>query len=662
MSDRSGRLIEYAAGGDVWPTIDPSEYTAPVYTRPADWTALPTIASGSQGFNGLYAVWNNSTNYCAFTVTCVGGYTVDWGDGTSENVASGVSAYHQYTFADVDLPAATTRGYKCALIQVTRQNTGNNITAITLNVKHNATGVQDGYTTGWLDLVFRAPSLTSLTLGTSTASTANMEQFTWLGASALTSGASMFASYQRSLQSIILDSDFSALMQSMANMFSSCQSLTKLPTMSYASATNLASHASSCTSLVEVPSITAPLVTNVGSIFFGCTALKRLPALSFGSCGSNATFLFANCTSLKVIAGLSFVTCTSLDSMFLNCAALQAIPSFAQLSNSTITSLSSAFGGCYSVASFPAMSFGAVTTAASAFAGTGARSIGALSFTSCASLSQAFSTNARLVEGPVITGVSTCTTISSMFSVCTKLKSTPAYTFGNVAGNATSLFASCTSLVTVGALTFSGITSTASMFNTCSSLTSVPTFTNGLATVTNCGSMFEACGSLTSVPALTFGNVAGNATRLFYRCYSLKTVGVLTFGTLTDMGSMFYECWSLSSLSGITISAGSLSAMTSCFASCNCLEQLPALAVGAATTFTSAFSFLPALSRGRLDTPAQNISYQACNLGQAEIVDIFNGLAAGVVGKTVTVNSNPGYSLLTAPELLIATAKGWTVA
>ena len=57
----------------------------------------------------------------------------------------------------------------------------------------------------------------------------------------------------------------------------------------------------------------------------------------------------------------------------------------------------------------------------------------------------------------------------------------------------------------------------------------------------------------------------------------------------------------------------------------------------------------------------QTLTFANQDLGQAEIVDIFNGLGT-VVGKTITISTNPGYSLLSGADLAIATGKGWTVA
>ena len=71
-----------------------------VWTRPADWLALPAI--GAQEFIGLVAVQDDEVGYLALSATTSAGtYHVDWGDGTTSDVASTVAAEHLYAYADL---------------------------------------------------------------------------------------------------------------------------------------------------------------------------------------------------------------------------------------------------------------------------------------------------------------------------------------------------------------------------------------------------------------------------------------------------------------------------------------------------------------------------------------------------------------------------------
>ena len=81
-----------------------------------------------------------------------------------------------------------------------------------------------------------------------------------------------------------------------------------------------------------------------------------------------------------------------------------------------------------------------------------------------------------------------------------------------------------------------------------------------------------------------------------------------------------------------------------------------------ATYTDGAFLYCPSLISAPLAGTAISISYLDCNLDQAAIVAIFNGLASGVTAQTITITGNPGVADLTAANRLIATDKGWTIA
>lgn len=83
--------------------------------------------------------------------------------------------------------------------------------------------------------------------------------------------------------------------------------------------------------------------------------------------------------------------------------------------------------------------------------------------------------------------------------------------------------------------------------------------------------------------------------------------------------------------------------------------------VTALVTTTSLFGSCANLRTGALSGTKVSISYTGCLLEEADLVAIFNALGS-TVGGTITVTGTPGDANLTAGDLLIATAKGWTVA
>lgn len=76
----------------------------------------------------------------------------------------------------------------------------------------------------------------------------------------------------------------------------------------------------------------------------------------------------------------------------------------------------------------------------------------------------------------------------------------------------------------------------------------------------------------------------------------------------------------------------------------------------------SGFANVRSLAAARTNGIRFAVNYSGCKLSRAAIVDIFNGLGTASGAQTITVSGNYGYASLTAPDLAIATGKGWTVA
>lgn len=83
------------------PIVNPpvTNNTPDPWVRPADWLTLPTVNLGDSIFTGLYAVYDTTQNYVS--ISAGGAFTVDWGDGTVENFATGVFANHLYDYASI---------------------------------------------------------------------------------------------------------------------------------------------------------------------------------------------------------------------------------------------------------------------------------------------------------------------------------------------------------------------------------------------------------------------------------------------------------------------------------------------------------------------------------------------------------------------------------
>lgn len=84
-----------------------------------------------------------------------------------------------------------------------------------------------------------------------------------------------------------------------------------------------------------------------------------------------------------------------------------------------------------------------------------------------------------------------------------------------------------------------GVTSMASMFAYCSSLTSVALFDT--SSCANMYTMFMNCDSLTSVPLFNTSSCTA-MTGMFYECTSLAAIPLFNTSSCDDMTNMFFDC------------------------------------------------------------------------------------------------------------------------
>ena len=263
--------------------VTPPSGSGGAWVRPADWLALTTPDISEQKIVGLHAVLPGN-NWVAFTLS--GAYTVDWGDGTTENFAAGATAYRNLAWSSYDTSTLTTRGYRQAIITITPQS-GHNITSWNFLVKHNQPGLANGYSTGWLDMRLCTPHVTSRTYSGSAGQVWHrmIEKWQQIDTSAVTSAYQMFYGCS-SLQSVTLDT---SAVTSTSQMFANCSSLQSV-------------------------TLDTGAVTNASYMFNGCSSLQSvvLTGLTRGVSVANAslssTALDALYTSLGTAAGSQTIT------------------------------------------------------------------------------------------------------------------------------------------------------------------------------------------------------------------------------------------------------------------------------------------------------------------------------------------------------------------
>ena len=334
------------------------------WIRPADWLALPALATTYQKFVGLVAVYPDS-NFVALTAAAA--YTVDWGDGTTTNYDSGTQANHTYDYATISSGTLTSRGYRQAIVTVTPQ-TGN-LTSLNLNVKNAQTGLKDGTGTLWLDISVASTNLTNLSIGGSALSQNLSATHPFLEQISVVSHAATSAAYMFrncfALQSLSIPagSSFTAC----TNMFEECGRLQVAPMFKTTSCTNMSYMFYNCHSLIKIPLYDSSSVTTFQYMFNGCSSLASIPAIVTSSVtGSGFYAMFQGCTNLKTVPLLSFGSATAVGQMFAFCYSLSSIPSFVTTS---ITNTSGMFQYCHSLESIPLLDTSHVTDVSQMFSG-----------------------------------------------------------------------------------------------------------------------------------------------------------------------------------------------------------------------------------------------------------------------------------------------------
>ena len=175
---------------------------------------------------------------------------------------------------------------------------------------------------------------------------------------------------------------------------------------------------------------------------------------------------------------------------------------------------------------------------------------------------------------------SSVTDMSSMFNYCTSLTSLDLSGFDT--SNVTDMgwmFNYCTSLTSLDLSGFdtSNVTDMGWMFNYCASLTSLDLSGFDTSSVTDMSLMFQNCASLTSLDVSSFDT--SNVTKMagmFSNCKDLTSLDLSGFDTsnVADMSNMFRSCTSLTNLNLSSFDASAVTKMDSMFYGCDNLPDI----------------------------------------------------------------------------------------
>ena len=395
------------------------DLTPTPWVRNPQWLTLPTVLSTDQKMVGLHAIFPLS-NFIA--LVAAGDYTVDWGDGVTENFAANVVAYHEYDYANTAFNGTLTdAGYKQAIVTVTPQ-AGQNLTYLNLNQKHNQTDLQ-AYSSGFLDIAVSSVELTDLRVAVSTPSNTTgvvsfnlLEQFSLINSDC--KQLNNFFTGARSLQSIpnfvtSLDAPVTASVT-----FIDAGDLVTLSNHGFRNGDSVIFTAITTTTGITIDTLYYIINTTTDTFQVSTTYGGSAVALTTDGTGT-------------VVYG------TTMQSMFLGCSSLTTVPLF---NTASVTTMSGMFNSCSSLTTVPLFNTASVTTMASMFG-------------SCPSLTTVPLFNTANV-----------TSMSSMFNSCVLLTTVPALVTTAVtsSGNFTSMFNACSSLTRIEAKDFNFTFSVAS--------------------------------------------------------------------------------------------------------------------------------------------------------------------------------------------------------
>lgn len=180
----------------------------------------------------------------------------------------------------------------------------------------------------------------------------------------------------------------------------------------------------------------------------------------------------------------------------------------------------------------------------------------------------------------LITNTSGITVMHTMFQGCSSLSSLDLSSFDTAKVTAMSyMFNGCRSLTSLDLSSFdtSAVTTMSAMFLDCSSLTSLDLSSFDTSAVTNMSAIFSGCSALTSIDLSNFDTSSAEGTgSMFNNCRSLTSLDLSSFDTsaVTIMGSMFAGCMSLTSLDLSNFDTSAVTTMENMFRECASLTHI----------------------------------------------------------------------------------------
>ena len=238
--------------------------------------------------------------------------------------------------------------------------------------------------------------------------------------------------------------------------------------------------------------------------------------------------------------------------------------------------------------------------------------------------------------------------------------------------NMSAMFGECSNLTSLDVSNFdtSNVTSMASMFSYCTNLTSLDVSNFDTSNVTDMTLMFSDCPNLTSLDVSNFDT--SNVTSMIYMfsyCTNLTSLDVSNFDTsnVTNMTLMFSYCPNLTSLDVSNFDTSNVTSMIYMFYSDSELTDLymnfdVRSIKDDIYNYDDIFFGCHKLTNviGKFEGTEYNLDLSFSPLTPDSAMVFINGLATVTETRTLKLSATT-YDSLTAEQIAIATAKGWTV-
>jgi hypothetical protein len=576
------------------------------WVRPADW---PTITDATGEVQFLVNDTGNSTITLttAYTVNSGTKITIDWGDGTSNNVVSGSSTQTSHVYT-VGSGTSCSRGYTTFKIRVYGDHPSVSIT--TCKPYSIISSPYIGYGTyvsvGLLEAYFGdGLQINVSSYFASNGSVNSIASYQYLEyvklPSTYVSGGDFNYTFANcfNLQRVDMPKSIQASQTvSMLNAFSSCSKIKNI-TMPYLPSTSTFGGNSifnSCTKLQSVVqyNVSGDIVDTITgcsggtSLFTGCVNLIRT-SIDLSKVTSTVNSAFSGCSNLvsATIVGWPQGTTCDLTSFFSNCGSLESITMPVSVTGSCTVTTGSMFSNCYSLKGGVYIPSGA--TFASMFG----------MFSGCWNLQSVFMPSTSTYNGSLnalfsncygLTNITLPTTVgavdvSSLLNSCFSITSIIIPSGWSSVTNLSNAFNSCPRLRTVTMpSTMNSVTTIASTFLNCYSLESV-TLPTSMTSLTNFNSAFSGCSSITSITMPTSVGVSAIANSVFLNCISLTSVTLPTFTpNQSNFLTLFTNCRSLRSINLSNVTLTTATNFSSMFVGCSNLETLTLPNLPAVTT------------------------------------------------------------------------------